>query len=300
MEKECIICFVTICNYLFLSRNQERNDPCIPTQEGIFVDELLPRPRSIYLPAPVRTREKAPAARKPLSLPRLSVGWALPNFLERRTKAGPAIFLTLALGLSSTAVLTHLYAPCVQVEVNGVDLGLIQSQAMVENAVERVEARASTILGYDYVLDQNITYSPRLALKEDQATASHVETYLFDQIGEVMQTSMLSVNGKELGAIDDGDALNALLDSILDTYKTENTVSAVFVESVMINRQYSPTADLRELSALSEILHSNSMEQVDYTVKSGDTFSGIAYNLDMTMSELKALNPDVKDRKSVV
>lgn len=257
------------------------------------MDELLPRPKSVYLPAPVRTREQAPAAQRRLTLPRWQSGFALPNFLERRTKAGPAIFLTLALAVSSTAVLTHLYSPCVQVSVDGVDMGLIQDQAMVEAAVDRVEARASRILGYDYVLEQNISYQPRLALREDQVTTANLETYLFDQIGEVMQTSMLTVNGQSLGAVDDADALSALLDSILARYQNENTLSAVFVESVTVNRQYSPTADLRELSEIEEILNSNSLEQVDYIVQAGDTFSGIAYKLDMSMSELKALNPDV-------
>ena len=121
------------------------------------MDELLPRPRSAYLPSPALPREKAPSALRQLTLPRLGSGLSLPNFLERRTKAGPAIFLTLALALSATPVLVHLYSPCVQVGVNGVDMGLIQSQALVETAVERVEARASRILGYSYSLDQGIS-----------------------------------------------------------------------------------------------------------------------------------------------
>lgn len=257
------------------------------------MDELLPRPKSVYLPAPVRTREKVSAPPRRLAPSQPRSGFALPSFLERRTKAGPAIFLTLALSLSSTAVLTHLYSPCVQVSVNGVDMGIIQSKTLVETAVERVEDRASRILGYDYTLEQEITYQPRLTLREDQATAAHVETYLFNQIGEVMQTSMLTVNGQALGAIDDADALSALLDSIMAPYVNENTFSAVFMESVLVNRQYSPTADLRELSELEAILTSNSLEQVDYIVQPGDTFSGIAYNLGIPMKELMVLNPGI-------
>lgn len=245
------------------------------------------------MPAPVRTREKTVALPRKLTLPRWQPGLSLPSFVERRTKAGPAIFLTLTLALSSTAAFTRLYSPCVQVSVNGVDMGLIQSRALVGSAVEKVAARASRILGYDYVLEPEITYRPQLALREDQATAAHVETYLFDQIGEVMQTSMLTVNGRELGAIDDADALSALLDSIMAPYVNDNTISAVFLESVLVNRQYSPTADLRELSELEAVLTSNSMEEVDYAVQPGDTFSGIAYNLGMSMNELKALNPGI-------
>ena len=255
------------------------------------MDELLPRPNSIVLPAPVRS--KAPAAPKRPLLPELRLGWTLPNFLERRTKAGPAVFLTLALALSATPALVHLYSPCVQVSVNGVDMGLIENRAMVESAVEKVEARASRILGYDYTLDAAITYDFRMALREEQTTAAHVETYLFDQIGEVMQTSVLTVNGKTLGATDDADGLQALLDSIMAPYVNENTISAVFLESLSVSRQYTPTSDIMELSDMGSILTSNSMEQVDYTVQSGETFSGIAASLGMSMKELQALNPGV-------
>ncbi len=255
------------------------------------MDELLPRPKSIVLPSPVRS--KAPAVtRRPL-LPEGKLGWTFPNFLERRTKAGPAIFLTLSLALSATPVLAHLYSPCVQVSVNGVDMGLIESQAMVETAVEKVETRASRILGYDYSLDATVTYDFRVALREEQATAAHVETYLFDQIGELMQTSVLTVNGRTLGATDDAEGLQSLLDSIMALYKNENTISASFLESLSVSRQYTPTADIMELSDMTRVLTANSMEQVDYTVQAGETFSGIAASLGMTMKELEKLNPEV-------
>lgn len=230
--------------------------------------------------------------RRPL-LPEGKLGWTFPNFLERRTKAGPAIFLTLSLALSATPVLAHLYSPCVQVSVNGVDMGLIESQAMVETAVEKVETRASRILGYDYSLDATVTYDFRVALREEQATAAHVETYLFDQIGELMQTSVLTVNGRTLGATDDAEGLQSLLDSIMALYKNENTISASFLESLSVSRQYTPTADIMELSDMTRVLTANSMEQVDYTVQAGETFSGIAASLGMTMKELEKLNPEV-------
>ena len=235
------------------------------------MDELLPRPKSIVLPSPVRS--KAPAVtRRPL-LPKGKLGWSL--------------------ALSATPVLAHLYSPCVQVSVNGVDMGLIESQAMVETAVEKVETRASRILGYDYSLDATVTYDFRVALREEQATAAHVETYLFDQIGELMQTSVLTVNGRTLGATDDAEGLQSLLDSIMALYKNENTISASFLESLSVSRQYTPTADIMELSDMTSILTANSMEQVDYTVQAGETFSGIAASLGMTMKELEKLNPEV-------
>lgn len=253
------------------------------------MDELLPRPRAVARPTPSRLRSSR--IRLP-RLPRLE-GLSFPNFLERRTKAGPIVFLCAALAVSFTGIVAHLYAPCTQVSVNGVSFGLVESQASVEDAIERVETRASRILGYDYTLDQNVEYSFQVALKENIGSVSPIETYLFDQIGEVMKTSVLSVNGRVLGATDDGEGLTALLNSLKSRYTTPDTISVQFVEDVSVAKDYTSTSSIKQVSDLAPILTSNTMEQVDYFVQSGDTFSGIANSLDMSVEQLRALNPDI-------
>ena len=163
----------------------------------------------------------------------------------------------------------------------------------MEAAIERVETRASHILGYDYTLDQNVEYSFQVALKEDIGSVSPIETYLFDQIGEVMKTSVLTVNGRVLGATDDGSGLTALLNSLKARFTTPDTVSVQFVEDVTVTKDYTSTSSIKQVADLEPILTSNTMEQVDYSVQSGDTFSGIANSMDMSVEQLKALNPGV-------
>lgn len=262
------------------------------------MDELLPSPRgSIFAPVPARERE-----RERFHLPsweELRPG-QFPNFLERRTPAGPAIFLTVALALSAAGILGSQYAPGYQVTVDGVELGLVGSRQEVEAAIDRVEDRASGILGYDYTLTHEMGYTFHLSLKEDLIPVSRVETYLFDQIGEVMKTSVLTVNGEMLGAADDAQALNAMLDAIKAPYVNENTVSAEFVEPLTVTREYTPTTALRDIGDMEAVLTANSVEQVDYTVEPGDTFSGIANSRGLTVKELQALNPDVDINKLMI
>lgn len=254
------------------------------------MDELLPSTgRAGYAPSPDIVKD-IPRIRLP-GLPRLRPRF--PNFLERRSPADPAIFLTLALSVSAAVALGSLYAPAYQVTVDGVELGLVSSRQAVEAAIERVESRASEILGYEYTLVHDMGYDYTLALKEDQIPVSRVETYLFDQIGEVMKTSVLTVNGQMIGAADDWEALDAMLDSIKAPYINENTVSSRFVEDLTVTREYTPTTALRAIGDMEAVLTANSMEQVDYTVQPGDTFSGIANSQGMTMKELEALNPNV-------
>ncbi len=254
------------------------------------MDELLPYPQSIFAPAPFRA--KRPARWHLPSLAGLKEK-ALPHFLERRAPLDPAIFLTVALSLTSAAVLGQLYSPSYQVSVNGVALGLISSRQSVENAIDRVESRATRILGHDYTLNQTVDYSFQLSRQEDLISVSQVETYLLDQIGEVMKTSVLTVNGQVVGAVDDADALDAMLDLIKAPYINENTISAQFVDSVVVTKEYTATSSLKDLDSMYSVLTSNSMEQVDYIVQTGDTFSDIANRNGMRVSELQLLNPGV-------
>lgn len=259
---------------------------------GCCVDELLPSPgRAGYAPSPDVVRE-LPRFRLP-SLPRL--GFRLPRFLERRSPADPAIFLTLAISVSAAVALGSLYAPACRVSVDGVELGLVSSRQAVEDTIAQVESRASLILGYEYDLTQNheMGYEYALALKEDQIPVSRVETYLFDQIGEVMKTSTLTVDGQMIGSTDDGEALDAMLDSLMAPYVTEHTISSRFVQDLTVTLEYTPTTALRDISEMEAVLTSNSLEQVDYTVEAGDTFSAIANRHGMTVAELEELNPGV-------
>jgi murein DD-endopeptidase MepM/ murein hydrolase activator NlpD len=205
----------------------------------------------------------------------------------------PAIYLTMALSLMSAGVLGAFYAPAYQVSVDGVDVGLIGRRQAIEEAIDRVEARASQILGYDYTLDQDISYSFQVALESDQISVSQIETYLFDQIGDVMMSSVVRVGDTFIGAADDTAALNAMLVSLKAPYVNENTVSAEFATPLVVTREYVATSALRSVADMEAILSANSIEQVDYTVQSGDTFSGIAQRAGLSVSELQALNPNV-------
>ncbi len=253
------------------------------------MDEILRYPHTAPAPAPAKTREAHSWHLPSLRLPQIRFSHAT----QRRSPLDVAIFLTVALSVTAAGISSHLYCPAYQVSVDGVDLGLVSDYHDVERAVERVEARAGSILGREYTLEQDVDFRFQLAQRDALMPVSGIETYLFDQIGEVMKTSVLTVNGKMLGAADNDAALTAMLDSIKAPFVTENTVSAEFVEPVVVTREYTATSALREISDMRSVLTSNSLERVDYFVKAGDTFSAIANNYGMTIAQLQELNPGV-------
>ena len=84
-----------------------------------------------------------------------------------KPKLGPLSFLALSLVIGLASVVGVVYTPAYVVSVDGVDLGLVQEPQVFEQVMDRVEARASNILGYDYTLQNQVGYERVLAERED-------------------------------------------------------------------------------------------------------------------------------------
>ena len=248
----------------------------------------------------VREEGSSRQGRRPVLDALIAAGRSVGALLHRADAAaaghkavGPLAFLLIAGVIGVALVVGTVYTPSYVVSVDGVTLGVVSDPEVFEGAMERVEARASDILGYDYTLDNAVTYDFALTEKDKLSNVGDFETYLFDQIGEVMKSYVLKVNGQFIGAAQDETSLTAMLDAIKAPYVNENTTSADFVESVSISRQYTPSDVEQDLSAMEARLTENTNGQTTYEVQKGDTFMQIAYDNDMSLSDLEALNPGV-------
>ena len=222
------------------------------------------------------------------------------NFCTGHRLAAPLPFLAGAGIIALLLVLTTVYTPGFVVTVDGVTAGTVKEQASFTAAMEQVEARATDILGYDYSFAGDVAFSPALVKKDHLTTASEFETYLLDQVGEVMKSYVLTVNGTVIGAAEDEEALNAVLDSVKAQYVTDTTVSAEFVEPVSISYDYTASDVAQGEETIYAALTANTTGDTTYTVVQGDTYSTIAYNNGMSLSELMALNPQASLDKLMV
>lgn len=205
----------------------------------------------------------------------------------------PVPFLAAAAVIGVSAIVAVVYTPSYVVSVNGTDIGTVKKQAVFENVINRVEIRASNILGYEYELDSEISYDFALTRRDDLTPVAAFESSLFDTIDEIIYGYSLTVGGTQIGASDDREALETLLEEIKAPYLNENTTSAEFVESIVITPEYMPATVEQDLEGIRAALTANRNGETSYEVKKGDTFMAIAYANNMTMAELEALNPDV-------
>ena len=226
----------------------------------------------------------------------------LQDILAVNRAIGPAAFLGVSAVLGVALTLTTLYSTSYAVLVNGKQVGVVANQAVVSRAIQEVEADGSSLLGYPYEVSGEIDYQFGLTLKTDLNDQDAIENYFYGQLDEVsedLRSCEVLLDGKPIGVVKDEDKLNQMLEELKSKYVNENTVEATFVEDVTVNYLYS-TDELMTIEELRAALEANSTGETTYEVKKGDTFNAIAYANDMTVSDMKALNPGININRLMI
>ncbi len=268
------------------------------------MDEILYQPNS-----PVRRRPNAAP-----DLPESAVHWkerweegaealrqAIKNLrlkLDEATAGGrrlvnPVHFFAVAAVVGVAAVVSTVYTPSYAVTMDGVPLGVVRNPQVFEEVVDRVEARAESILGRGYVLEGEPAFDFALSERGELTDVREIEEYLFHQIDEIMSSYVLKVDGQFIGAALEESSLEELLKEVKAPYVTENTVSSDFTSRVTVFQEYTPTDVNLDLEAMFAQLTENTNGQTTYEVVKGDTFMQIALDNGMTVREMQELNPDI-------
>lgn len=252
--------------------------PQADTQLSVLAEE-----NPTFLPDGASVTEKAGGI---LRRPTLDV---LARLMFRRSFVLFVLILWAAVSLFS-----GLFYPTYVVTLNGTKIGLVRDKSDVLQAMERVEAKASGVLGYAYVLPVQPEFRFTYTLGAQYLPSSAFDSYLTGQVSEIAYLNVLTVNGKIVGAAEDKAALEQVLQQILDTYRTGGVTSASFVEPVSLTARYVPLDQKKSITDLKAILTGNANGETAYTVTSEDTLAEIAKNHGMALGALIALNPGVK------
>ena len=134
-----------------------------------------------------------------------------------------------------------------------------------------------------------------LSLRSELTQPDQVENYFLEQLSQVadgLRRYQVSVNGVTVGSVEEMGALESVLDQLKGQYVNENTISAEFVDDIQVEDVYSEEGQMTA-EELQTALMANTTGDTTYTVVKGDTFNAIAYANDMSVSDLKALNPGI-------
>ena len=215
---------------------------------------------------------------------------------------GPVSFLLVAAALGAALTLTTLYSTSYAVIVDGQEVGVVADQSVVAQAIHTVETQGTQLLGYRYQVDGSIDYNFTLTLKTDLNEEQDIRNYFYGQLNEVsdqLRAYQVSVDGRVIGTVKDETALNTMLDGIKDEFVTEATSASEFVEDVTIDPVYA-VDNLMTVDDMEGALKANTTGETTYTVVKGDTYNGIAYRNDMSLSDLMELNPEADINRLMV
>ena len=225
--------------------------------------------------------------------------YGLDEALSGHKHLAPVPFLLFTGVLAAGLIVGTLYTSAYTVTVDGSEWGAVSSVTAFETVVEDVESQVSAILGEEYTLTNEVTYTHVLAKRDSLTSTSLLESRLFSKVSAVTQSYVLTVGGQVVG-IGDKPELTELLEEASASYVTENTVEVYFSEDVEITYQAVASDTEQDLTAMLELLTSNSEEETTYTVVEGDTYSSIAAANDMTLDELYAMNPDIDSGSELI
>ena len=184
----------------------------------------------------------------------------------------------------------------VSVSYNGENLGYVKDEAVVNSATEIVQGRM-VYLDDSERLDIEPTFSVKIMDKDDVLT----EYQLADAIislsdDEMVQAEGIYIDDKFYGAVENAGTVKTTLDNILNEYKTGAEGEEVsFVNQIDVISGLYVKDNIITQDAAVELLSGEKQSEVYYTIKEGDTPSGVASDNDIKYADLKALNPDIEN-----
>lgn len=225
----------------------------------------------------------------------------LPWLAVRRHRKAAVSILNLAAPVAAAFVLvgTIQYWSnmtfAIALEYDGEKLGYIATESVFDAAVNMASER---VINTDNSFE--VQRTPKMTVAVADKNEILDERAICDKIlkntENIAEVSGLYVDGKFEGALASRTELEAILDAIKGRQLTgEGEERAEFIQDVEIVDGLYPVSSLLSVAEMSEKLNAETITAAYYTVEKGDTLGRIAGKNNMTLNELKEMNPQAEE-----
>lgn len=182
-------------------------------------------------------------------------------------------------------------------EYNGETLGYISDEAVFDSAAAMASDR---VINTDNSFE--VERAPKMTLAMVSKSDIMDERALCDSIlrsssDSIAEVSGLYIDGNFEGSVQSRSELDAVLDGILDNYRSDDGAQerVEFVQDVEIVEGLYPVSSIKTAEEMKAHLTHETMVDKYYTIVKGDAPLSIAAKTDMSLEELRALNPGFDD-----
>ena len=183
-----------------------------------------------------------------------------------------------------------------EVEYNDKMIGYIAKESDFDESEKMMQSRI-VCEEYQPPLDTVPKYTLKVIDKEELSSVNEiVDELIAASSNEITEASGLYVDGTFYGAVENAAPVRALLDSMLNQYRTGDENERVdFVQDVQLSKGLYLLSSLVEPEEMEAVLTSEVEGEVTYTVEEGDAPTLISQKMDIPYSQLKALNPGIEE-----
>ena len=220
---------------------------------------------------------------------------------QYRKKIIKDCIIILVVGVGAVAI----FASAVDYEYayNGRTLGIVHEQREVLEILDMVSEELSLEYGSNISIDPetDITFKPVISFRKEIDDADTV-LKRFTYMGDIQaQAYGIIVDGERVVTVESEKIANDVLDAIKELYTKKNKKYEYigFVEDIKIEPYSTTLANVSSKAAAIKKIKKGGQEEVTYKVKAGDTLYGICEKLDVSLSELKKMNPKITDNMTI-
>lgn len=204
------------------------------------------------------------------------------------------------LGVMVLCLTIHYFSDltiAVSVSLDGNHIGYVSDETVYNQAAKMFQQRI-VYEGSSEKIDTHPLFSVEITdtakvLNEDQIVDSMIR--MSDQ--DIVQAGGIYIDGKFYGAVTETEAIDAAMEEMLAKHRTGKPNETVqFVKPVEIKKGLYLTSTIKPQQEIVDLLHSEVVGEVTYTVEQGDTPSGVAKKNNVSYSEFKAMNPNCETK----
>jgi len=184
----------------------------------------------------------------------------------------------------------------IRVEYEGVDIGYIADESVYHAAADLARERVHSEDGEFTISDTPTMRVSLLRAGMLMDTSALCDEILRTKGDAISEASGLYVDDKFVGSMTSNAELQSVLNGIKATYcDGSDNERAEFIQKVEIKDGLYLTDSVLTADQMKAKLTAEAVQKNEHIVQPGDTLSSLARKYNMTLSELRGMNPDIKN-----